>query len=257
MAPTALLVSALLSLAAAAVYGYVGWRLSRRHVEGPSRLASSLFSTWWACIALVTGGGALVRLGVVTGVVDFPLYLTWTYLSLLVLCLSLWALLYYLAYLLTGSRRAFVPITAFYVLLFAWFVYLVTAAHPQGVEVQGARIAPIYEQPIEGTPVALALAAILGPHLVASVGYFRLFFKVEGRTQRYRIGLVAATIFAWFLSSALASATQASRSDWWLLASALIGLAASLVILAAYVPPRWVRRRYGIASIDEPETLAA
>lgn len=252
MADAWFVVASLLGLAGSVVYGYVGWRLSRRRVEGPSRLASGLFSVWWAAIAATTGIGALVRLGVVAGVVDLPLYLTWTYLSLLFLVLALWALLYYLVYLLTGSRRAFGPITAGYAALFVYYVYLVTAARPRGLSVEGSRVVLDYAEPIQGVALLVALVAMLGPHLVAAAGYFRLFFKVEGATQRYRIGLVSATIFAWFLSAALGAATEASRNDWWLVASAAIGLAASLVILMAYVPPAWVRRRYGVASVDEP-----
>lgn len=247
------LVAALLSLVGGVAYGYVGWRLSRRPVEGPSRLASNLFSTWWATIAVMTGLGALVRLGVVAGVLSFPLYLTWIYLAMLLLCLALWALLYYLVYLLTGSRRALAPITAFYAILFVALVYVITAARPQGMVVEGSRITLDFARPFEGLPVFFLTAAILGPHLVAAAGYFRLFFRVGGATQRYRIGLVSATLFAWFLSSALAAATDATESDWWLLASAVIGLCASFVILMAYVPPRWVRERYRVASIDEPD----
>lgn len=255
MASAAFLLSTLLSLATGALYGYVGWRLSRRQVEGPSRLALGLFTTWWASLAVISVAGALVRLGVAAGAVSFPLYLTYVYLSLLLLCLALWGLLYYLVYLLTGSRRSFAAITVFYAALFVSYVYLVTAARPQGVTVEGSRIVVDYARELAPGVTLFFLATLLGPQLVASIGYFRLFFKVDDRTARYRIGLVSSTIFTWFLSSAVGAATEATTSDWWLLASSLIALAASLLILAAYLPPRWVRDRWGIAGVDEP-TLA-
>ena len=256
MEPTVMLLATLLSLTGGAVYGYVGWRLSRRRVEGPSRLAHALFITWWATLAVYSGVGALVRLGVVTGVVDFPMYATWAYVGLLLVCVALWALLYYLVYLLTGSRRAFAPITAFYALVFVALVYLLTAAQPRGLVVEGARVALDNERPLQGLPFALAYAGLFGPHLVALVGYFRLLFRVDTPTQRYRIGMVSLTFLGWFLSAILGALTQANATPWWLLASGLIGLVASLLILAAYVPPRWVRRRYGVAPLDEAEPAA-
>lgn len=251
MAVPYLLIATILSVAGAIAYGYVGWRLSKRRVEGPSRRASMLFSTWWAALAAATAIGALLRLATVAGWVDLPLYLTVTHLNLLLICVALWGLLYYLVYLLTGSRRAFVPITVGYALLYVAFVYLVTLLHPQELLVEDGRARIVYERTASAGVTLAALAGILAPPMVAALGYFLLFFRVDDATQRYRIGLVSGTIFAWFLSSVIAAVTEVSGRAWWQLAASAIGLCAALLILAAYVPPRWIRRRYGIAAIDE------
>jgi hypothetical protein len=42
-----------------------------------------------------------------------------------------------------------------------------------------------------------------------------------------------------------------AQQDWWQLASRLIGLAAALTILMAYLPPRWLKQRYGILSLTD------
>ena len=42
-----------------------------------------------------------------------------------------------------------------------------------------------------------------------------------------------------------------AEQDWWQFASRLIGLAAALTILMAYLPPRWLKERYGIVSLPD------
>jgi hypothetical protein len=46
-------------------------------------------------------------------------------------------------------------------------------------------------------------------------------------------------------------ASGLSQQDWWEFASRLIGLAAAATILTAYLPPRWLKRRYGIISLSD------
>lgn len=247
----AFLLATLLSLATGAVYGYVGWRLSRRRVSGPSRLASGLFTAWWFTLCGFTLAGALVRLGAWAGVVDLPMYLTWTYLSLLAVCFALWALLYYLVYLLTGSRRLMTPLSVLYVLAYVAGVYVVSAGRAEALAVERWTVKLQYAQAPHPLAATLLLATILGPPIVAAAGYFRLYFRVEGATQRYRVGLVSVTFLTWFLSAMLAAASELNRVEWWPVASGVIGLLAALLIYLAYRPPGYVRRRYGVRAVDE------
>ena len=55
----------------------------------------------------------------------------------------------------------------------------------------------------------------------------------------------------WFLSPYAALAGGLAQQDWWQLASRLSGLAAPLTILMAYLPPRWLKQRYGIISLSD------
>ena len=78
-----------------------------------------------------------------------------------------------------------------------------------------------------------------------------LFFRVTGITQKYRVFLVSWSIILWFLSPVVALAGGLSQQDWWELASRLIGVAAAATILMAYLPPRWLKQRYGIISLSD------
>lgn len=246
----AFLLATLLSLATGAVYGYVGLRLSRRRVSGPSRLASALFSAWWFTLAGMTLGGALVRLGARAGLVDLPMYVTWTYVSLLAICFALWALMYYLVYLLTGSRRLIAPLTALYATAYVACVYVVSAGRPESLVLERWTVKVQYASPPEPLVALVLVLALLGPPTLAAAGYFRLLFRVEGATQRYRVGLVSVTFLTWFLSATLAAASELNRVEWWPIASGLIGLLAALLIYLAYRPPGWVQRRYGVEAVD-------
>ena len=85
--------------------------------------------------------------------------------------------------------------------------------------------------------------------IIGGLAYFTLYFRVSDVTQKYRILLVSWSIIIWFLSPYCARAGGLAEQDWWQLASRLIGLAAALTILMAYLPPRWLKQRYGIVSL--------
>jgi hypothetical protein len=240
-----------LDVATMAVYAYVGWRLSRRRVEGSARLANKLFATWWVLLAGLTGLTVVQRIVASMGVEDLAFYLTLVEIQLLILCVALWALLYYFVYVLTGSRRAMAPITMFYAAYYVALVFLVTARHPTGVTLAGQTA--VIEFANDANPIVLGVLAtlFLGPVLVAAAGYVRLFFRVQEPTQRYRIGLIAATILVWFGTAAAASVTGLSQLAWWRTISSLLGLGAAMTIYLAYQPPRFVRRRYGVRPVNE------
>lgn len=242
-----------LTLASAIVYAYVGARLSRRQVEGEAKLAAQLFAAWWVLLGAVTAITAAQGIAALAGVTDLAFYLTAVELEFLVLTIALWALLYYLVYVLTGSRVAMLPLTIFYSAFFVWILYLVALVRFDRVDLDGAAATLHPTVQVSPAVTGVLLVALLGPVLVAAVGYARLFFRVEGRTQRYRIGLVAVTLLAWFGSSAIASATGASKIVWWPIVSGLLGLAAAVSIFFAYQPPSFIRRRFGISAVGEDQ----
>lgn len=245
-------VQTILVAATGLVYLYVGYRLAKRRVEGPNKLAASLFATWW----LVLGGLQIVALGqriaASLGVLDVAFHVTITEITFLALCVALWALLYYLVFVLTGARRAMLPITVFYAGFYIWILYLIVSLQPTGATLsETGSVTLAYASEPAPWVVGVLLALLLGPVLVAAVGYFRLFFRVEGTTQRYRIGLIAVTLLGWFGSSAIASAAGVSRNAYWAPVSSLLGLAAAVAIYFAYQPPAPLRRRYGLEAIGD------
>ena len=248
------LANVLLAAATALVYAYVGWRLGARGVHGEAKLAWDLFRHWWYGLAAMTAILPLSTLLQAMGLGDGALYVTLSYVTFLLLAYALWALLYYLLYLFTGTRRVLVPVTLFYVAYYVFLVYLVTDAGPY-FDAEASRVA--YERPLKGPLVTLALILLVAPHILGGLGYFSLFFRTTEPTQRYRIGLIAWSIIAWFSSALVGSipfggaGATLSQLPWWPPFTRVIGLAASLAILMAYLPPRWVRERYAIAAVDE------
>lgn len=253
-APPTLLLSAFFALVSGALYAYVGHVVHRREVEGEAHLAARLFAMFWYLLGGITAVGASNSVLGWMGVTQPAVYITILHVTFLVIFVALWALLYYFVYLFLGSRKLLWPVTAFYVALYAWFLYLMASVGSATVLVDAWTVRLDYEHDLDPTSLPARLFGVLFilPPIVGAVAYARLFFKVEDLTQRYRIGMVAGTIIAWFSTSLLANVMQLGQAGWWQVTSRLVGVAAALAIYYAYRPPEWVRRRFGIRAIDEP-----
>lgn len=247
-----LILDAALALASAFVFGYVGRVSMRRRVEGDGRLAATLFGVWWYALAGVTATNALMRVLAYVDVADVSLFATLMYVNLFALCLALWALLYYLVYLFTGSKKILLPLSAFYFVYYGFLMWFVTYQHPVGVKVEPWEFAIRFEREIGGLPLVLVALLLLVPPVLGALNYARLYVRVSDPTQKYRIGLVSSTIVAWFGSALVAYASGIGDQIWWSLASRFVSLAAAWCIYLAYQPPAWVRERYGIRPVDEP-----
>ncbi|MBI5842499.1 MAG: hypothetical protein HZB19_20615 [Chloroflexi bacterium] len=247
-----LLISTLFSVVSAAIYGYVAARLGQRTISNPgARLAWQLFGLWWYCLAATTLVSGILHLLGAFNIVSLPLFVALTHVNILLICIALWGLLYYLVYLFTGNQRFLTPLTIFYVLYYVLLVYYITVSDPARVEITRWMTRLVYAHPLTGTFFALALVLLVFPQILASLAYFTLFFRVHEVTQRYRVLLVSWCIILWFGSAFVASVAGLSREDWWQIVSRLIGLGAAMGILFAYFPPAIIRRRFGIASIAE------
>jgi hypothetical protein len=248
--------SSFFGLAGACIYGYVGWRLSKRVVISPeARLAWRLFTIWWFGLAATTLIGGLLNLSGALGLTNLPFFAAATYINILVICIALWGLLYYLFYIFTGNSRSLVPLAAFYIIYYAFLVYYVTASIPNTVSVGRWSATLAYQAPLTGFFFVLLVALLLLPQIVAGLAYFSLYFRLHEATQKFRILLVSWSIIIWFLSPLIALAGGVAQQDWWQLTSRCIGLAAAITILIAYLPPRWVQKRFGILSLNEENTV--
>ena len=247
-----LVFSALLALLAASIYAYVGWRLSKRVISSSeSRLAWRSFTMWWYGLAATTLIGGFLNLFGALGLTILPLFVTATYINILVICVALWGLFYYLTYLFTGNSRWLVPLAISYGVYYVLLVYYITASIPESIKLEPWRTALAYRAPLTGPFFVIVIALLLLPQIIGGLAYFTLYFRVTEVTQKYRILLVSWSIIVWFLSPLAALAGGLAQQDWWQLASRLIGLAAALTILMAYLPPRWLKQRYGILSLTD------
>ena len=247
-----LIFSAFFAMVAAGIYGYVGWRLSRRVISSAeARLAWGSFTVWWYGLATITLIGGFLSLFGAVGLTSLPLFVTATYINILVICLALWGLLYYLIYLFTGNRRSLAPSALFYIIYYILLVYYITASIPGDVNVGRWSTSLVYRTRPTGPLIVIILAMLLLPQIIGGLAYFSLYFRVSDVTQKYRVLLVSLSIIVWFLSPLIALAGGLAQQDGWQLASRFIGLAAALTILMAYLPPRWLKQRYGIISLAE------
>jgi len=247
-----LLFSAFFAMTAAGIYGYVGWRLSKRVISSAeARLAWWSFTVWWYGLAVTTLIGGFQNLFGVVGLTSLPLFVTATYINMLAICIALWGLLYYLIYLFTGNSRSRVPLAIFYITYYFMLVYYITTSIPSDVSVSRWNTTLTYRAPLTGPFFGVVVVLLLLPQIIGGLAYFTLYFRVPEVTQKYRVLLVSWSIIIWFLSPLIALAGGIGQQDWWQLASRFIGLAAALTILMAYLPPRWLKQRYGIISLSD------
>jgi hypothetical protein len=247
-----LIIGAIFSLASAGIYFYVGHSLSRRHVASQdARLAWNLFVVWWYALAGTTLAGAVLSLLGALSITDLPLFLTFTQLNLLAICIALHGLIYYLLYLFTGSRKVLAPLTIFYIAYYILLTYYINSREPVSVLVGKWNTTLAYQQSLTGPFFAVILILLVVPQIIGAAAYFTLYFRVKEATQKYRVAVVSWSIIIWFLSAFIASISGLSQYDWWQITSRLIGLSATLAILMAYRPIPWIKQRLGVASIAE------
>ena len=221
-------------LALLSAFGFllVGRTIQRRDISPKMRIGQDAFVVWWYALALTS------LLGVVMGLPLFhslQAFLTMTVLALLLLCVGLCGLLFYLVFLFTAKRSLLIPMAIGYAGFFLFLTWWILSGDPTGIEQTPWGPQLEYADPIDQGPIfVIAVLLLVGPQVVASLGYLSLYWKVDDPMLRRRILLVSLSIFAWFGSSLVGTGTAAADSDWWRLASRLIGLVATAVIYYAY-----------------------
>ncbi len=251
MSQATLMVSAAFALVAAAVYGYVGRRLGERQVSDDASLASHAFAMWWYGLAATSLIQFATTASIALGFRNVDVLVATSFLSILAICVALWGLLYYLIFVFTGKRGAWLPLALGYAVYYVVLIYWLLSLNPMGVDIQRWTAEIAYEQDPNDSPMTmLIIVLLLLPQIGGALAYFSLYFRLTDRSQRYRVAVVSWSIIVWFGSSFLASLSGLGEQDWWQVFSRLIGLAASLAILAAYQPPKWVQRRLHVDALS-------
>lgn len=232
-------------LLAAALFAYVGWRLSRRAIPETAKSAARGFHVWWLSIGLIWGLEGLRGLAFVAGLTDGAggrlAFALLYYAFLLLLCVGLWGLLTYVVYLYQG-RDASRLLAFFYGAYFLVAAGAVAYAQP-GMVTAGTWTTTVpYERPLPAWSEALLFLFLLVPQLVGAGSYLLLARRVGSPGHRFRIGVVAGTLLAWIGINLVADLAGWTAEGSWQIARRAIGVGAALAILAAYHPPGSVRR---------------
>jgi hypothetical protein len=238
------------NLLSAGIYAAVARMVGARPVAARAVQARRAFALWWNVLALLSLYGAFADAVSMAERWTVPLLVAATHVLLLAILLALGGLLYYLVYLYTGAEGAWKPILAFYGLFWASLVYYIEWLRPDGI--QAGAITPqlhyLHDPKADAFAPLLGLLLIL-PILGGAVAYLTLFFKAQDRTQRYRIAVVSLSILLWFGFSLVGSLAGVSQSLEWIVLSRAISIGAAASVYAAYRPPRWVQRRWGVQGI--------
>jgi hypothetical protein len=234
---------------ATGVYVFLGYRLLQRPVPAPVRLPAAQFALFWLGLGGTTMAEAFLNLWDAIAVPSIPLVATLLHLEILLICVALWGLLSYLAFLYTGrGYLAFWSI--FYGACYLALNYLISAAAPHAVVVVNGTVSVSYANSISG-PLAYALVVVLiVPEFVGAVLYLTLAFRSPDPTVRFRIVVVSGGLIAWFLFAAVGSLVAAAAGLAGALVIQFLGVLAALAILAAYYPPQFVRDRLGVHGTD-------
>ncbi len=235
---------------ALALVGRVVWA---RRPEGPGAAAAGAFATWWYTLAALQLGGVLDV--VVANTIGWSLsaYLAYVQGVILALVVALGALMYYMVYIFTGARGAWKPIAILYAEYFFILLYWIALARPDGLAQSAGGTTLRYANDLTDAAFTQFIGLLLiVPPILAALAYLTLFFRVEERSQKFRIAAIGGTFALWFGSSLLVGQfTDWTETMGWRIASAAITLAAAIVVYAAFDPPAWVRRRFALHGYGE------
>lgn len=249
---------AALALLAVLVYTTVGVVLGRRQLSAEARPANRAFQAWWFGLAGLSLFNPLMYMMVRSGVEDLQVYVALFEFLIVAVVAAVGCLVYYLLYVYTGRSWVFWPVAVYHVLILTWILTVITQAHPVDYGEGCPNLGFCYEKDFNGTPASRWIgASLVLPILIATVGYFALYFRVDAPVQRYRIALVSGALLVWFGTSLTGSLvqgdyqnlehelrTQAPLSQWryWSLVTSTVGLLAAVTVLLAYRPPAFIQR---------------
>ena len=228
---------------AAAVFTRVGWELTgSTSADRADRLARALFGVWWFGLAAGSALGAATKVLAAAGALTLTSAVAFQLLGLAGVCVSLWALLYYLTYLFTGSSAFLWPLAVGYAAFAGWLLHTVARWDPTAVRVTTWQAALIYASPPAGGEVAVLAALLLGPQMLAAAALYGLASRLPRGGARRRLLIVASGILLWFGSVVAGARGGAEGSETWSAIQQLVGVVVAVAVLAAYRPPAWLRR---------------
>lgn len=249
MAEATLLASAVVTLATALGFAFVGRLMLQAKQDQRDRSAIVLYSLFWASAAIVWATQGITNLLAYLGYADLAIVSALDQVGTPFYCLAAAGLLYYVTYLVTGSPRALLPILLYYLTLFFLVRWQVESAKRLDIEVGRWVVNFVYETPLQGPAYTLIVALIALPILASVAVYASFLRRIHEPAARYRVALVSIGLGAWILTEALSFTSGFSRTDAGELTRRLVALASTLLLMMAYQPPTFARSRWGARPI--------
>lgn len=234
-------VAALAAVVAATAFAHVGRRFWAQEVGAEALHATRLFGLWWVMLAVYALlGGFLLNILASAGWLDVAVFHTIRSVSIVVMMLGLFGLSYHALFLVTGSSRLLLPLGAFYLVAYATIVHAFAGAKPVAIELLAWETRMVYDPALSPAQMLLVLALLLLPQVTAGLLYVWVGLRLRDVDQRRRALLVGIAITAWASSNLLAYLW--ANEGFQFLAKPIMGIAAALIVLAAYsAPPSPVR----------------
>lgn len=228
--------------AVAAVYLYIGYRLSQRQVHPDARLASLQLALWWGGVGVMVALGGLELAFAVANALPLALATTFYSITVLVDCALLWGLVGFLVFVYTGKYHL-VELTALYGAFYVLVVYAVAVESPTGVGFTAGMPAIVYAHTLPSWLIAPLILILVFPEFIGAVLYLTLYRRTTDRDRRFRILMVGGGILLWFLIDLIFPDTTAALA----LTRSVIQVIPGLMSLLAYFPPESLRRRFRLA----------
>lgn len=237
MEPT-LVANSMVGSIASGFFLSVALRLRSQRVSDDAGQAITLFALWWMALAVYAVVGASTDLLAAVGVERFEIAIAFHFMQMIALCIGLWGLMYYLAYILTGHRKLMTPLALFYAGYYAVILFMVTLGRPIGVAVESWTTRMEYAAPLlTGLGIAMLLVV---PPVVAAGTYVVIYFQTESPTHRFRVAALAAATLAWCASLVFREAT------WIDALPAVMAILSAFMVNWAYDPPKFLRAKLAV-----------
>lgn len=231
--------------AAGLVFGFVGLQMLRRAAASDeTRRAQGLYALWWLVVAATSLLGALMNLLGAMGFRSLPVFVALNYLNLLAVCVAVWALLYFVVYLLWGNGgRTLTVLSVFYGANFLLVLVHLTLAQPAAVVARRWRTDLVFDETWHPALTLVWGTLVFAPLLMGVFAYFSVYFRAADSAVRYRIVAVSLAVLVWLEGLLLSRVSSVADHDGWQVASHILAFASALIVLAAYHPPSWLGRR--------------
>lgn len=242
-----LVVQAIVALLTGLVYAYVARLVGRRETSPQAARANFSFATFWGTFGALEFLVGLYQLPAAFGYRDLALTITLINLILVMIAVALCGLVYFLVYLYTGSSRAFWPIVGAYAILAVALLYLIAWMQPLGFDESLGPGQLKYAHQLAGAPAITLGLLFTVPVVLAAVGYGTLYFRTQSPAAKLRIGIVALSFLGWFGWSTVSTILELQRKNpnnlALLVTNSAISLVVPILIVIAYKPPAWLRKR--------------